>query len=94
MKRLTVSGVGMAMMTVKQDEIAAESIGHSAGKIQTARLLFFPPASPVQSALFLQVIRTTISPGAFMYNDSVTVLAMVVLGGLGSIPGSIIGAAR
>jgi len=33
-----------------------------------------------------------ISPDTFVYTDSVTILAMVVLGGMGSIPGSIIAA--
>ncbi|MDR2006565.1 MAG: branched-chain amino acid ABC transporter permease, partial [Acidaminococcales bacterium] len=34
-----------------------------------------------------------VSPDTFVYNDSCTILAMAVLGGLGSVPGSVVGAA-
>jgi branched-chain amino acid transport system permease protein len=48
--------------------------------------------SPVDGVL-LAASRTFISPESFNFMQSIGVLAMVILGGIGSIPGVILGAA-
>ncbi|MCD8084054.1 MAG: branched-chain amino acid ABC transporter permease [Clostridiales bacterium] len=92
MRRLINSGVGMAMETVKTDEIAAESIGIYPIRY---KLLAFVLASAMAglAGCFYATYISYISPTTFVYNTSVTILAMVVLGGMGSIAGSVIGAA-
>ncbi len=91
MRRLTNSGVGMAMQTVKADEIAAESIGIYPIKYKLLAFVISAAFAGVAGSFYASYI-SFISPDTFVYNDSCTILAMVVLGGLGSIPGSIIGA--
>ena len=92
MKRLTNSGVGLAMLTVKKDEIAAESIGIYPIKYKLIAFVLSAAFAGVAGTFYASYI-SFISPDTFVYNDSVTILAMVVLGGLGSIPGTIVGVA-
>jgi len=91
MHRLVNSGVGMAMITVKEDEIAAESIGIYPIKYKLLAFSLGAAFAGIAGSFYASYI-SFISPDTFLYMDSVTILAMVVLGGLGSIPGSIIGA--
>lgn len=91
LSKITTSGFGLAMSTVKEDEIAAQSIGISPMKY---KLLAFVLSSIIAgiAGSFYATYVSFISPDTFLFNDSATILAMVVLGGIGSIPGSIIGA--
>ncbi|WP_094604987.1 hypothetical protein SPSIL_017560 [Sporomusa silvacetica DSM 10669] len=91
MVKLINSGVGMAMQTVKNDEIAAEAIGIQPRKY---KLLAFVISSVFAGIIgcFYASYLSYVSPTAFVYNTSMTILTMVVLGGLGSIVGSILGA--
>lgn len=91
MNRLTNSGVGMAMQTVKEDEIAAESIGIYPIKYKLMAFVISAGFAGIAGSFYASYI-SFISPDTFVYNDSCTILGMVVLGGLGSVPGSIVGA--
>lgn len=92
MRRLINSGVGMAMQTVKADEIAAESIGIYPIHYKLMAFVISSAMAGVAGCFYASYI-SYISPSTFVYNTSCTLLAMVVLGGLGSIAGSVIGAA-
>lgn len=88
---LTNSRTGRAITAIRDNRIAAQSIGIN---VTYYKLLAF-----VISAFFAGVAGTIyahnislIEPNAFDYNVSIEILVMVVLGGLGSIRGSIIGA--
>jgi len=91
MWRLTNSGMGLAMLTVKNDEIAARSIGINPIKYKLTAFVISAFFAGIAGSFYASYI-SFISPDTFVYNDSCTILAMVVLGGLGSVPGSIIGA--
>lgn len=91
MRRIITSGIGLAMMSVKNDEVAAESIGIYPIKYKLMAFMISAAFAGIAGAFYASYI-SFISPDTFIYNDSVTILAMVVLGGLSSIPGSIIGA--
>lgn len=90
-KRLVESGVGMSMSCVKADEIATESIGIKPVKYKRLAFVLSASFAGMAGAVYASYI-TFISPTTFVYNTSVTILAMVVLGGLASIPGTVIGA--
>jgi branched-chain amino acid transport system permease protein len=92
MYKLVNSGVGMAMITVKEDEIAAQSIGIYPIKYKLLAFSIGAAFAGIAGSFYASYI-SFISPDTFLFVDSVTILAMVVLGGLGSIPGSIVGAA-
>ncbi len=81
---------GRAMLAVREDEIAAESVGVNITwyKIQAFAIGSF--CAGVGGALFAHT-TTFIQPTDFGFMKSIEFLNMVVLGGLGSIPGTIIG---
>jgi branched-chain amino acid transport system permease protein len=81
---------GRAMLAVREDEIAAESVGINTTwyKIQAFAVGSF--FAGIGGALFAHT-TTFIQPSDFGFMKSIEYLNMVVLGGLGSIPGSIVG---
>ncbi|GHO42837.1 branched-chain amino acid ABC transporter permease [Ktedonospora formicarum] len=89
--RLRDSRLGRAWIAIREDEIAASSSGIN---LVNTKLLafgagaFFSGIAGVYHAAKLG----TVSPDNFNFSDSIIYLAMVVIGGLGSIPGVIVGA--
>ncbi|MBR4798123.1 MAG: branched-chain amino acid ABC transporter permease [Oscillospiraceae bacterium] len=82
---------GRAIKSVREDEIAAESVGIN---LTYYKIVAFAGAAffaGVSGSLFAHHI-CYLEPGNFGYNMSIEMLVMVVLGGLGSISGSIIAA--
>ncbi len=89
--RLRDSRLGRAWVALREDEIAASSSGINITRTKLfafAAGAFFSGIAGVYHASKLG----TVSPSDFNYTDSVIYLAMVVIGGLGSIPGVIVGA--
>ena len=89
--RLAVSRIGRAWAYIREDELAAEAMG-----IDTVRMKLLAYALGAVWAgiagCFLAVQLSAISPESFTFNQSVEILIVVVLGGLGSIPGVVLGA--
>ncbi len=89
--RLARSRIGRAWAYIREDELAAEAMG-----IDTVRMKLLAYALGAVWAgiagCFLAVQLSAISPESFTFNESVQILIVVVLGGLGSIPGVILGA--
>ena len=88
---LEKSRVGRAMLAIREDEIASASVGINTAlyKIQAFAVGSF--CAGVGGALFAHT-TTFIQPTDFGFLKSVDLLCIVVLGGLGSIPGTVIGA--
>jgi branched-chain amino acid transport system permease protein len=90
-ERLENSRVGRAWKAVREDEIAAGAMG-----IPVARMKLFAFAVGASFAAAVGVIfaakQVFINPESFTFMESIGVLAMVILGGMGSIPGAILGA--
>ncbi|MBI3896896.1 MAG: branched-chain amino acid ABC transporter permease [Gammaproteobacteria bacterium] len=91
-RRLDNSKIGRAWVAIREDEVAAQAMG--VPLVRTKLIAFATGASfaGVMGALFASK-QTFISPESFDFNQSIGVLAMVVLGGLGSVRGAIVGAA-
>jgi branched-chain amino acid transport system permease protein len=91
MRRLMASRIGRAWVAIKEDEIAAEAMGINTFKL---KLLAFVLASAWAGlvGVFFAGKMAFVSPESFTFFESVLVLCMVVLGGMGSIPGIILGA--
>lgn len=89
--RLRDSRLGRAWIAIREDEIAAASSG--VNLVNTKLLAFAAGAffSGVAGAYHAAKLGG-VSPDDFSFGDSVVYLAMVVIGGLGSIPGVIVGA--
>jgi ABC-type branched-subunit amino acid transport system permease subunit len=89
--RLRDSRLGRAWIAIREDEVAAASSGINLVRTKLfafAAGAFFSGIAGIYYAAKLGAA----SPDNFSFSDSVIYLAMVVLGGLGSIPGVIVGA--
>ena len=88
--RLRTSRIGRAWMAIREDEVAASSIGINP---VTTKLFAFSLGASFSGfagsvwASYLQVI----SPDQFQFSVSIFVLLMIVIGGMGNIPGVIVG---
>src|SRR5574337_507123 len=90
--RLNQSRLGRAWTAMRDDEVAAEAMGIDL--VKTKLLAFGLGATWAGFAgVFFAGKMTFISPESFTFFESVIVLCMVVLGGMGSVPGVILGAA-
>lgn len=89
--RLHDSRLGRAWIAIREDEIAAKAMGLN---VRNLKLLAFGLGATfggVSGVLFAS-FQGFVSPESFSLQESVMVVAMVVLGGLGHIPGVILGA--
>ena len=89
--RLTESRIGRAWMAIREDELAAASNGLNT--VTTKLMAFALGASTAGFAgAFNAASLTSVDPGQFLSTVSFTILAMVVLGGMGNIWGVALGA--
>lgn len=83
---------GRAMLAIRANDIAAEAMGVN---VVTYKLVAFMASAffaGVAGAFYAHEVRY-ISPETFASVESATLLAMMVVGGIGSIPGAILGGA-
>ncbi len=91
MHRLIASRIGRAWIAIREDETAAEAMGINTLRL---KLLAFVLGSAWagMTGVFFAAKMAFVSPESFTFFESVLVLCMVVLGGMGSILGIILGA--
>ena len=90
-RRLEDSRIGRAWKAIREDEIAAAAMGIPVVRM---KLLAFAVGASFASAVgvLFAAKQVFINPESFTFMESIGVLAMVILGGMGSIPGAILGA--
>ena len=93
---LAISGLlnsraGRAWKAIKGDVVAAQSMGINVFKYKTWAFAFTAAFAGLAGAFFASYIGYIDSTN-FNYNQSIQILSMTIMGGLGSMPGSIIGA--
>jgi branched-chain amino acid transport system permease protein len=89
--RLQDSRIGRAWEAIREDEIAASAMGINTRNIKLLAFAMGASFGGLAGGLFAS-IQGFISPESFGLLESVMVLSMVVLGGMGNIPGVILGA--
>ena len=89
--RLVRSSVGRAFLAVREDQIAAEAMGVNTTKYKVKAFVIGSFWAGVAGGLFAHY-QMYLNPTAFTFLRSFELVVMVVLGGLGSISGSIIAA--
>jgi branched-chain amino acid transport system permease protein len=89
--RLEDSRIGRAWTAIREDETAAIAMGIPLVKMKLAAFAAGASFAGAMGALYA-ANRTFVSPETFSFQVSIGVLTMVILGGLGSIPGVIFGA--
>jgi branched-chain amino acid transport system permease protein len=88
--RLQNSRVGRAWVAIREDEIAAKAMGINTRNIKLLAFAMGASFGGVSGAMFAS-FQGFVSPESFGLLESIVVLAMVVLGGMGHIPGVILG---
>lgn len=89
--RLDDSRIGRAWTAIREDELAAVAMGIPAVQMKLLAFAFGASFAGAMGVL-LSASRTFVSPESFNFMQSIGVLTMVILGGIGSIPGVILGA--
>ncbi|MET3117711.1 branched-chain amino acid transport system permease protein [Undibacterium sp. GrIS 1.8] len=89
--RLQNSRLGRAWVAIREDEIAAKAMGINTRNIKLLAFSMGASFGGVSGAMFAS-FQGFVSPESFSLTESIVVLAMVVLGGIGHIPGVILGA--
>ncbi|PAW79297.1 MAG: hypothetical protein B9S32_04940 [Verrucomicrobia bacterium Tous-C9LFEB] len=91
-RRLYLSPIGRAWVAIREDEVAANSMGIDVVRMKLLAFAISAGIGAVAGMLFI-LYSSYINPATAAFEQSVIILAMVVLGGLGSIYGVMIGAA-
>jgi len=89
--RLQHSRLGRAWIAIREDEIAAKAMGINVRNVKLLAFAMGASFGGVAGAMF-GAFQGFISPESFTLTDSIAILAMVVLGGIGHIPGVVLGA--
>jgi branched-chain amino acid transport system permease protein len=89
--RLQDSRLGRAWVAIREDEIAAKAMGINTRNMKLLAFSMGASFGGVSGAMFAS-FQGFVSPESFSLMESIVVLAMVVLGGIGHIPGVILGA--
>jgi branched-chain amino acid transport system permease protein len=88
--RLQHSRLGRAWVAIREDEIAAKAMGINTRNVKLLAFSMGASFGGVAGAMFA-AFQGFISPESFSFTESIAVLAMVVLGGIGHIPGVVMG---
>ena len=89
--RLQHSRLGRAWMALREDDIAAKAMGINVRNIKLLAFSLGATFGGVAGGMFA-AFQGFISPESFSFMESIVILAMVVLGGMGHIPGVVLGA--
>jgi branched-chain amino acid transport system permease protein len=89
--RLQRSRIGRAWMAIRDDEVAAEAMGINTRHMKLLAFCMGASFGGVAGAMFA-AFQGYVSPESFSLQESVMIVAMVVFGGIGHIPGVILGA--
>jgi branched-chain amino acid transport system permease protein len=89
--RLQLSRVGRAWMAIREDEIAAKAMGINTRNLKLLAFGMGATFGGVSGAMFAS-FQGFISPESFSLMESIMIVAMVVLGGIGHLPGVVLGA--
>lgn len=89
--RLQNSRIGRALLALREDEIACQAMGIDKTRVKLTAFALGSTWAGLVGVIF--AAKTTfINPSSFTFLESAMILSIVVLGGMGSIPGIIIGA--
>jgi branched-chain amino acid transport system permease protein len=90
-RRLEDSRIGRAWIAIREDEVAAKAMGINTRNVKLAAFAMGATFGGVAGALFA-AFQGFISPESFTLLDSIMILCMVVLGGMGNVSGVVLGA--
>lgn len=89
-RRIECSKIGRAWVAIKENEVAASTLGINTTKYKIYAFTFGTFWAGIAGILFSAKMRF-ISPESFTFLESILILSMVILGGLGNTYGTVIG---
>jgi branched-chain amino acid transport system permease protein len=88
---LKSSRIGRAWIAIREDEDVAKAMGIRTGRIKILAFMVGATTAGLSGAVFAH-LAGTVSFESFKFLESVTLLSAVILGGMGTIPGAVLGA--
>lgn len=85
------SKLGRAWVAIREDELAASCMGISASRVKLSAFAMGAGIAGLAGALYAMNQGNTSQPDAFDFNRSIIMLCCIILGGLGSIRGTLLG---
>ncbi|EKQ51656.1 MULTISPECIES: branched-chain amino acid ABC transporter permease [unclassified Clostridium] len=90
LRNLINSSKGRAIMSVREDEIAAEAMGINSTKYKMISFIIGSSMAGLAGGLYAH-FNTFIDPASFNFSKSIELITYVVLGGMGSLSGTVLG---
>lgn len=90
-RNITSSPFGRNLMSIREDETAAVALGKNTARFKLMVFMVGAFFAGIAGSLYAHYI-TFIDPSSFTVMESITILLMVIFGGMGSIPGAVVGA--
>jgi branched-chain amino acid transport system permease protein len=87
----TYSSYGRALRAIREDEIAAEAMGIPTTRFKVLAFVLSAASAGIAGGLFAH-LQSTIRPDDFKFDRSIDMVVMIIVGGLGSVTGAIVGA--
>ena len=87
LKNLSKSNFGKTLVAISEDEIYTKSIGKDVYKSKTIAFTLSAMLAAIPGALYAHYI-SYIDPTSFTVNESIYILSIVIIGGLGNLSGS------
>lgn len=91
LRRLIFSPVGKVFMAIREDETACQAVGVNTTYYKVLAFALSAAIAGLAGVIYAHYIRY-ISPDSFTWRESISILTMTVVGGLGSIAGAVYGA--
>lgn len=87
---LTFSQTGRSLTAIREDEIAAEAMATPTTRLKVTAFAFSAAAAGIAGGLFAHM-QAGVRPEDFRFEKSIDMIVMIIVGGLGSISGAILG---
>jgi branched-chain amino acid transport system permease protein len=89
--RLEKSRLGRAWLAVREDELAASCMGIQAARVKLSAFALGAALAGLAGALYAAKLTSTAGPDAYDFSRSIIILCCLILGGLGSLRGAVLG---
>jgi branched-chain amino acid transport system permease protein len=90
-RNITFSQTGRSLIAIREDEIAAEAMATPTTRLKVVAFTISAASAGIAGGLFAHM-QAGIRPDDFKFEKSIDMIVMIIIGGLGSISGAIIGA--
>lgn len=90
-QRLEASRIGRAWAAIREDELAARSMGVPLVKMKLMAFAIGASFAGMMGVIFAAK-QTFVDPSSFSFMESIGILAMIILGGMGNVAGAVVGA--